>query len=35
MRKQIETTFVTLESVISDTVPSTTPHASPEKWGSR
>lgn len=33
MRKLIEATFVTLDGVISDTVPSTAPHASPEKWG--
>jgi dihydrofolate reductase len=33
MRKLIETTFVTLDGVISDTRPSTAPHASPEKWG--
>jgi dihydrofolate reductase len=34
MRKLVETTFVTLDGVISDTNPSTAPHASPEKWGS-
>lgn len=34
MRKLIEATFVTLDGVISDTIPSTAPHASPEKWGS-
>jgi dihydrofolate reductase len=34
MRKLIESTFVTLDGVISDTIPSTAPHASPEKWGS-
>ena len=34
MRKLIEATFVTLDGVISDTIPSTVPHASPEKWGS-
>jgi dihydrofolate reductase len=34
MRKLVETTFVTLDGVISDTDPSTAPHASPEKWGS-
>jgi dihydrofolate reductase len=34
MRKLVETTFVTLDGVISDTEPSTAPHASPEKWGS-
>jgi dihydrofolate reductase len=33
MRKLIESTFVTLDGVISDTEPSTAPHASPEKWG--
>jgi dihydrofolate reductase len=33
MRKLIETTFMTLDGVISDTEPSTAPHASPEKWG--
>lgn len=33
MRKLIETTFVTLDGVISDTIPSTAPHAAPEKWG--
>ncbi len=35
MRKLVETTFVTLDGVISDTTPSTAPHASPEKWGGR
>jgi dihydrofolate reductase len=34
MRKLVEATFVTLDGVISDTDPSTAPHASPEKWGS-
>ncbi len=34
MRKLIETTFISLDGVISDTIPSTAPHASPEKWGS-
>ena len=34
MRKLIEATFVTLDGVISDTIPSTAPHTSPEKWGS-
>jgi dihydrofolate reductase len=34
MRKLVESTFVTLDGVISDTIPSTAPHASPEKWGS-
>lgn len=34
MRKLVETTFVTLDGVISDANPSTAPHASPEKWGS-
>ena len=33
MRKLIESTFVTLDGVISDTEPSTAPHASPERWG--
>jgi dihydrofolate reductase len=33
MRKLVESTFVTLDGVISDTVPSTAPRASPEKWG--
>ena len=33
MRKLVETTFVTLDGVISDTTPSTAPQASPEKWG--
>lgn len=33
VRKLIELTFVTLDGVISDTEPSTAPHASPEKWG--
>lgn len=33
MGKLIESTFVTLDGVISDTEPSTAPHASPEKWG--
>lgn len=33
MRKLIESTFVTLDGVISDTEPSTAPQASPEKWG--
>jgi dihydrofolate reductase len=33
MRKLIEMTFVTLDGVISDTEPSTAPHASPEQWG--
>lgn len=31
MRKLVETTFMTLEGVMSDGVLSTTPHASPEK----
>ena len=31
MTELVETTFVTLESVMGDTVPSTTPHASLEK----
>jgi hypothetical protein len=31
MRKLIETTFLTLKGVIRDTVPSATPHGSPEK----
>jgi dihydrofolate reductase len=35
MRKLVETTFVTLDGVISDTVPSTAPQAAPEKWGSK
>jgi dihydrofolate reductase len=34
MRKLIETTFVTLDGVISDTEPSTAPNAAPQKWGS-
>ena len=34
MRKLVETTYVTLDGVISDTEPSTAPQASPEKWGS-
>ena len=34
MRKLVETTFVTLDGVISDTEPSTAPQAAPEKWGS-
>ena len=34
MRKLIESTFVTLDGIIADTVPSTAPSASPEKWGS-
>ncbi|HEX6306329.1 MAG TPA: dihydrofolate reductase family protein [Anaerolineales bacterium] len=34
MRKLVEATFVTLDGVISDTIPSTAVHASPEKWGS-
>jgi dihydrofolate reductase len=34
MRKLVETTFLTLDGVISDTIPSTAPRASPEKWGS-
>lgn len=33
MRKLVETTFVTLDGVIADTVPSTAPQARPEKWG--
>jgi dihydrofolate reductase len=33
MGKLVETTFVTLDGVISDTEPSTAPHASPERWG--
>jgi dihydrofolate reductase len=33
VRKLIETTFVTLDGVIADTVPSTEPQAAPEKWG--
>ena len=33
MRKLIEATFVTLDGVISDTIPSTAPHAAPQKWG--
>jgi dihydrofolate reductase len=33
MRKLVETTVVTLDGVISDTEPSTAPHASPERWG--
>jgi dihydrofolate reductase len=35
MRKLVETTFLTLDGVISDTIPSTAAYASPEKWGSR
>lgn len=35
MRKLVESTFVTLDGVISDTIPSTAPHASPEKWGGK
>jgi dihydrofolate reductase len=34
MRKLIESTFVTLDGVIADTIPSTAPHASPGVWGS-
>ena len=34
MRKLIETTFVTLDAVISDTTPSTNPKAQPQTWGS-
>lgn len=34
MRKLVESTLVTLDGVISDTMPSTAPHAAPEKWGS-
>lgn len=33
MRRLIESTFVTLDGVIADTMPSTAPHAAPEKWG--
>jgi dihydrofolate reductase len=33
MRKLIETTFVTLDGVIQDTTPSTTPQAEPSVWG--
>lgn len=33
MRKLVETNFVSLDGVIDDTIPSTAPHASPEKWG--
>jgi len=34
MRKLIESTFVSLDGVISDTTPSTNPQAQPQKWGS-
>jgi len=34
MRKLIESTFVTLDGVISDTTPSTAPQAAPQRWGS-
>lgn len=34
MRKLVESTFVSLDGVIADTIPSTAPKASPEKWGS-
>ena len=34
MRKLVESTFVSLDGVIADTIPSTAPQASPEKWGS-
>jgi dihydrofolate reductase len=33
MRKLIESTFVTLDGIIADTIPSTAPAAAPEKWG--
>jgi dihydrofolate reductase len=33
MRKLVESTVVTLDGVISDTIPSTAPQASPEEWG--
>ena len=33
MRKLVETTFVTLDGAISDTTPSTAPHAAPERGG--
>jgi dihydrofolate reductase len=35
MRKLVESTFVTLDGVIADTIPSTAPNSSPEKWGAR
>ncbi len=35
MRKLAETSFVTLDGVLGDTVLSATPHASPKKWSSR
>jgi dihydrofolate reductase len=34
MRKLVETTFVSLDGVISDTAPSTNPKAQPQVWGS-
>lgn len=33
MRKLVESTFVTLDGVIDDTIPSTASRARPEKWG--
>lgn len=33
MRKVIEATFVTLDGIIDDTIPSTAPQAQPQKWG--
>ena len=33
MRKVIEATFVTLDGIINDTIPSTAPQAQPQKWG--
>jgi hypothetical protein len=35
MRNLVDTRFATLDGVISDTVLSTPPPASSEKWGSR